>query len=80
MRNQVKPLKKKSCIIFSLPSHVVGTVFYVAPELSTKTCLSCFELKKADIWAVGVMDGLLIMGRPPVMGNNADEIRMNAVR
>eukprot|EP01083_Nonionella_stella_P172407 591620_1 len=58
----------------------VGTVFYQAPELSAKTALSGFELKKADVWAVGVMAGLLIMGRPPVLGNDVDEIRTNAQR
>jgi len=50
----------------------VGTAFYLAPE-----CIQMrkgWELKKSDMWTIGVITYLLLTGRPPFYGRDNQEI------
>merc|ERR1712060_873808 len=51
----------------------VGTAFYVAPECIRDRTGA--ELKKSDMWAIGVITYVLLTGRPPFNGHgkNANE-------
>ncbi|KAH9246979.1 hypothetical protein BASA81_015410, partial [Batrachochytrium salamandrivorans] len=46
-----------------------GTVFYFAPEMLVDRCYS----EKADIWAVGVITHMLLVGSPPFQGQSEEE-------
>ena len=42
---------------------VVGSAYYIAPEILT----SAYD-EKCDIWSVGVIFYMLIVGKPPIQG------------
>ena len=46
----------------------IGTVYYYAPEMVTKTGFN----EKSDIWSLGCVFYELITGHPPFLGNNRD--------
>jgi len=46
----------------------VGTAFYLAPECIRKR--KGWELKKSDMWTIGVITYVLLTGRPPFWGND----------
>jgi calcium-dependent protein kinase len=50
----------------------VGTAFYLAPEaIRTR---EGWELKKSDMWTIGVIAYVLVTGRPPFWGRENKEI------
>jgi len=50
----------------------VGTAFYLAPECIRKR--QGWELKKSDMWTLGVITYLLLIGKPPFYGRDNQEI------
>lgn len=48
---------------------VVGTVWYMAPEIYERK-----YSQKCDIWAAGVMLYIMLCGYPPFFGESKDEI------
>jgi len=50
----------------------VGTAFYLAPECVRNRTGS--ELKKSDMWTIGVIAYVLLTGRPPFFGRDNREI------
>jgi len=56
----------------------VGTAFYLAPEcVRVRTGA---ELKKSDMWTIGVITYVLLTGRPPFYGNDNKEILKKIIR
>jgi len=56
----------------------VGTAFYLAPEcVRTRTGE---ELKKSDMWTIGVITYVLLTGRPPFFGRDNKEILKKIIR
>lgn len=56
----------------------VGTAFYLAPEaIRTR---EGWELKKSDMWTMGVIAYVLVTGRPPFWGRENKEIIRKIVR
>merc|ERR1719382_1115225 len=56
----------------------VGTAFYLAPEaIRTR---QGWELKKSDMWTMGVIAYVLVTGRPPFWGRENKEIIRKIVR
>jgi len=56
----------------------VGTAFYLAPEcVRIRTGA---ELKKSDMWTIGVITYVLLTGRPPFFGNDNKEILKKIIR
>merc|ERR1712176_390636 len=56
----------------------VGTAFYLAPEaIRTR---QGWELKKSDMWTIGVIAYVLVTGRPPFWGRENKEIIRKIVR
>mmetsp|Transcript_26858 Transcript_26858/g.23655 ORF Transcript_26858/g.23655 Transcript_26858/m.23655 type:complete len:534 (-) Transcript_26858:71-1672(-) len=56
----------------------VGTAFYLAPEaIRTR---EGWELKKSDMWTIGVIAYVLVTGRPPFWGRENKEIIRKIVR
>lgn len=56
----------------------VGTAFYLAPEcVRIRTGA---ELKKSDMWTIGVITYVLLTGRPPFHGNDNKEILKKIIR
>jgi len=53
---------------------LLGTPFYMAPECVTKAMRRGEDLKKGDIWAIGVVAYILCTGKPPFVGNTTKEI------
>merc|ERR1719384_651601 len=56
---------------------LVGTVYYLAPELaaqSTRVHKTGKILKRADIWSIGVIAYVMLTGRPPFKGRTNKEI------
>ena len=50
-------------------NEVLGTPFYVAPEILSKSyTLAC------DYWSIGVIAYILLAGYPPFSGNTENEI------
>lgn len=49
---------------------IVGTVWYMAPEIYSKQ-----YTEKCDIWSAGVMLYIMLCGYPPFFGENKNEIK-----
>jgi calcium-dependent protein kinase len=56
----------------------VGTAFYLAPE-SVRNRTGA-ELKKSDMWTIGVITYVLLTGRPPFYGRDNKEILKQIIR
>merc|ERR1712060_36648 len=56
----------------------VGTAFYLAPECIRKR--QGWELKKSDMWTIGVITYVLLTGRPPFYGRDNKEILRKILR
>jgi len=56
----------------------VGTAFYLAPECVRKR--KGWELKKSDMWTIGVIAYLLLTGRPPFFGKTNKDILRKIIR
>jgi len=56
----------------------VGTAFYLAPECIRKR--KGWELKKSDMWTIGVITYVLLTGRPPFYGRDNKEILRKILR
>lgn len=61
--------KKKKSFITPLMKDVVGSAYYIAPEI-----LNSDYDEKCDIWSIGVIFYMLIVGKPPIQGYNELEI------
>jgi len=53
----------------ALTKEVVGTVYYIAPEVMTKD----YDYK-CDLWSCGVIMYILLCGKPPFNGGNDEEV------
>jgi len=60
---------------------VVGTPFYLAPELVLRNnyIRTGRVLKSSDIWSIGVIAYILLTGRPPFKGQSNTEIYKNVI-
>jgi len=56
----------------------VGTAFYLAPECIRKR--KGWELKKSDMWTIGVITYVLLTGRPPFYGRDNKQILRKILR
>jgi len=56
----------------------VGTAFYLAPECVRNRTGE--ELKKSDMWTIGVITYVLLTGRPPFHGRDNKEILKKIIR
>jgi len=56
----------------------VGTAFYLAPECIRNRTGE--ELKKSDMWTIGVIAYVLLTGRPPFYGKTNKEILRKIIR
>jgi len=56
----------------------VGTAFYLAPECVRNRTGK--ELKKSDMWTIGVITYVLLTGRPPFYGRDNKEILKKIIR
>jgi len=56
----------------------VGTAFYLAPECVRNRTGA--ELKKSDMWTIGVITYVLLTGRPPFYGVDNKEILKKIIR
>jgi len=56
----------------------VGTAFYLAPECVRNRTGA--ELKKSDMWTIGVIAYVLLTGRPPFFGKDNKEILRRIIR
>jgi len=56
----------------------VGTAFYLAPECVRNR--QGWELKKSDMWTLGVITYLLLTGRPPFYGRDNQEILRKIIK
>jgi len=56
----------------------VGTAFYLAPECVRDR--KGWELKKSDMWTIGVIAYVLLTGRPPFFGRGNKEILKKILR
>jgi len=56
----------------------VGTAFYLAPECVRNRTGA--ELKKSDMWTIGVICYVLLTGRPPFYGTDNKEILRRIIR
>jgi len=56
----------------------VGTAFYLPPEIVRKR--KGHEMKKSDVWSIGVICYVLVTGRPPFWGNSNREILKKIIR
>jgi len=56
----------------------VGTAFYLAPECVRNRTGA--ELKKSDMWTIGVITYVLLTGRPPFYGRDNKEILKKILR
>ena len=65
-------LSRRHCGIVEWPvsSDVVGSPYYIAPEVLARSC---------DLWSVGVIVYILLAGYPPFNGSSNDEVH-DAVR
>jgi len=56
----------------------VGTAFYLAPECVRNRTGA--ELKKSDMWTIGVIAYVLLTGRPPFFGKDTKDILQRIIR
>jgi len=56
----------------------VGTAFYLPPEIIRKR--KGKEMKKSDVWSIGVITYVLLTGRPPFWGNSNKEILRRIIK
>jgi len=56
----------------------VGTAFYLPPEIVRQR--TGLEMKKSDVWSIGVITYVLLTGRPPFWGNSNKEILKKIIR
>lgn len=56
----------------------VGTAFYLAPECVRKR--TGIELKKSDVWTIGVITWIMLTGKPPFSGADNKEILRKIIR
>jgi len=56
----------------------VGTAFYLPPEIVRER--KGKELKKSDVWSIGVIAYVLLTGRPPFFGNGNKEILKKIIK
>merc|ERR1719192_151075 len=56
----------------------VGTAFYLAPECVRNR--KGWELKKSDMWTIGVIAYVLLTGRPPFYGQTNKDILRKIIR
>ena len=54
---------------FNTDSQLVGTPFYIAPEV-----LRGRHGRECDIWSIGVIAYILLCGNPPFYGDSTEEI------
>ena len=62
---------------------LVGTVFYLAPEMaaqSSRVPRTGAVLKSADVWSMGVISYVMLTGRPPFKGRTNKEIFTNVIK
>merc|ERR1719461_1242307 len=56
----------------------VGTAFYLPPEIVRAR--KGKEMKKSDVWSIGVITYVLLTGRPPFWGNSNKEILKKIIK
>lgn len=56
----------------------VGTAFYLPPEIVRPR--KGAEMKKSDVWSIGVIAYVLLTGRPPFWGNSNKEILRKIIK
>jgi len=56
----------------------VGTAFYLPPEIVRAR--KGKEMKKSDVWSIGVITYVLLTGRPPFWGNSNKEILRKIIK
>jgi len=56
----------------------VGTAFYLPPEIVRPR--KGKEMKKSDVWSIGVITYVLLTGRPPFWGNSNKEILKKIIK
>jgi len=56
----------------------VGTAFYLPPEIVRPR--KGAEMKKSDVWSIGVITYVLLTGRPPFWGNSNKEILKKIIK
>lgn len=56
----------------------VGTAFYLPPEIVRAR--RGHEMKKSDVWSIGVITYVLLTGRPPFWGNSNKEILKKIIK
>lgn len=49
---------------------LVGTPFYMAPEVINK----CYD-SQCDMWSIGIITYILLSGKPAFFGSNDEEIK-----
>merc|ERR1712157_678144 len=62
-------LARRHCSIDGPMKAVVGTPYYIAPEVLRK----CYD-RSCDLWSVGVISYIMLCGYPPFNGRNTKEI------
>jgi len=53
-------------------SEFVGTIYYIPPEITRHR--HGWELKKSDMWTIGVIAYVLVTGKPPFFGKDNKQI------
>lgn len=74
--------KTRRCypVLFVCLFVTVGTPHFMAPELSTRRVPKTGDiLKAADVWAIGVITCLIVTGKPPFDGFDAEDVQRAAI-
>ena len=50
---------------------ILGTPLYMAPELADNDYYDC----RVDVWSLGVITYILLIGKPPFDGDTVDDIK-----